>query len=368
MKYHMVKRAIVSTTILGILPAVSHSQGQIAFSTGDLVFKGDLRYRHEYIKQEGAGQRDRQRLRARLNMTAIVDKKVNFIFALASGSTDDPVSSNQDLTGGFSDKPIWIDQVYFDWTTSMPGLKIQGGKMKNPFLAVGRNQLIWDHDLNPEGLSFQFTKTAAPVDVFANGSFFWVQERAADKDSYLAGGQAGVKNAGSYGDITVGGSFFDYVNSKGYATFYNTANSFGNSVDARKLYLYDYQLVEAFGEINLSQFGLPVGIQGDYVTNMAKDVKKNKGYYIGASLGKTTIPGTWDIKAGYRYLEKDATIGAFNDSDFSGGGADNKGFVFNADYQTTKNITFNLTWFKNTKGLTTGVDYNRVQIDTNFKF
>ena len=108
MKHQMVTRAIVSTAILGILPAVSHSQGQIAFSTGDLVFKGDLRYRHEYIKQEDTDQRDRQRLRARLNMTATVDKSVNFIFALASGSTDDPVSSNQDLTGGFSDKPVWI--------------------------------------------------------------------------------------------------------------------------------------------------------------------------------------------------------------------------------------------------------------------
>ncbi|MDP2983366.1 MAG: putative porin [Candidatus Latescibacter sp.] len=368
MKHLNVKRAIVLISIIGIFPAVSHSQGQIAFSTGDLVFKGDLRYRHEYIKQENTDQRDRQRLRARLNMTATVDKSVNFIFALASGSSDDPISSNQDLTGGFSDKPIWIDQVYFDWTTPMPGLKIQGGKVKNPFLAVGRNQLIWDHDLNPEGLSFQFTKTAAPVDVFANGSFFWVQERAADKDSYLAGGQAGVKKAGSFGDITLGSSYFDYVHGKGYATFYDAAKSFGNSVDAKKLYLYDYRLVEAFGELNLSQFGLPIGFQGDYVTNVAKDVQKNKGYYIGASLGKTTVPGTWDIKAGYRNLEKDAVIGAFNDSDFSGGGADNKGFVFNADYQTAKNITLNLTWFKNTKSLTNGADYNRVQIDTNFKF
>lgn len=368
MKHQNVRRAIVLISIIGIIPAVSNSQGQIAFSTGDLVFKGDLRYRHEYIKQEGTVQRDRQRLRARMNMIATVDKKVNFIFALASGSSDDPISSNQDMTGGFSDKPIWIDQIYFDWTTPVNGLKVQGGKMKNPFLTVGRNQLIWDHDLNPEGLAFQYIKTVLPVDVFANGSFFWVQERAADKDSYLAGGQAGVNKVGSFGDITLGGSYFDYVHGKGYATFYDAAKSFGNSVDAKKLYLYDYQLGEVFGEINLTNFPLPVSIQGDYVTNMAKEVKKNKGYYIGASLGKTTIPGTWDIKAGYRYLEKDAVLAAFNDSDFADGGTDNKGFVFNADYQTAKNITLNLTWFKNSKGLTHGVDYNRAQIDANLKF
>ncbi len=30
--------------------------------------------------------------------------------------------------------------------------------MKNPFLAVGRNQMIWDHDLNPEGLAAQYSR------------------------------------------------------------------------------------------------------------------------------------------------------------------------------------------------------------------
>ncbi len=79
-----------------MLSTISGAQ-QIAFSTGDLVFKGDLRFRHEQISQEGAKQRDRERIRARMSDTATVDPKVNFIFGVASGSNNDPISSNQDM-------------------------------------------------------------------------------------------------------------------------------------------------------------------------------------------------------------------------------------------------------------------------------
>jgi hypothetical protein len=67
-------------------------------------------------------------------------------------------------------------------------------------------------------------------------------------------------------------------------------------------------------------------------------------------------------------VERDAVIGAFNDSDYAGGGTDNKGFIFQYDYQASKNVMLSATFFMNRKGIRNGVDYNRLQIDSNFRF
>lgn len=364
----MKKRMITGlTTLIAASSLLTGSAGaqQIAFSTGDLTFKGDLRYRHEQISAEGAKQQDRQRIRARMNVTAVVAPKVNFVFGIASGSGD-PVSSNETLTDGMKDIPFSIDLAYFDYTTPLAGLKVQGGKMKNPFYTAGKSQLIWDGDLNPEGLAAQYSRKGA-TEIFANGAMLWVQERSADKDSYILGGQGGVKQTIGGLNVTAGAGFFDYVNTKGYATFYDTAKNYGNTVDAGKKYVYDYQIVEAFGEIALPKAFIPLSFAVDYATNIASDVEDNQGYLVGVTAGKTT-PGAFSGRAFYRYLEKDAVVGAYCDSDFGGGGTNNTGTIVGLDYQASKNITLGATFFMNEKGVDDGTSYNRLQLDTSFKF
>jgi hypothetical protein len=370
------KRTVLGMTMLVaasiFCPTASNAQ-QIAFSTGDLTFKGDLRYRHEQISQEGSDQRDRQRIRARFNVTAVVDPKVNIILGIASGSNNDPISSNQDLGAGLSDKPFWLDMAYFDWTSPLSGLKVQGGKMVNPFLAVGKNQLIWDHDLRPEGLSAQYSKKFDKTELFANASYFWLTERAADKDNTLIGGQAGIKQTMDVALLTLGAGIYNYTNAKGLDTFYDATKNFGNSVDANKKYLYDYR-AEVFGELAISKIiPVPASILFDYATNTASDVKDKKAYLFGASIGKTAQKGSMAGQVFYRYVEKDAVVGAFSDSDFGGGGTNNKGFVFQYDYQYAKNVTLSSTFYMDKMGVKKvnnidPKDYNRLQIDAVFKF
>jgi len=367
-KYRIQKRAILLSAILGLLPAASHSQTLSFSPAGVLIFKGDFRYRHDYSKEENSVQRDRDRFRVRLNITAAVHENVNFIAGLATGINNSPISEIQDMTGGFSKKQIWLDLAYIDWTTPITGLKVQGGKVKNPFYTVARNQLIWDTDLNPEGLAFQYSGTSKPMGFFVNCAFFDVEERPTAKDSYFLGGQIGLKPVNPAGDITLGASFYDYLNSRGFPTFYDPAKSYGNSVDAGKLYLFDYRLAEVFGEIATTKFGFPLGIQADYVTNTAPDVKAGQGYFAGISLGKTAKPGSWALRIQYRKLEKDAVIGVFTDSEFAGSGTDNKGWVFGADYQAARNITACLGFYKNQKGLANGPDFTRLDLDLTFNF
>jgi len=114
--------------------------------------------------------------------------------------------------------------------------------------------------------------------------------------------------------------------------------------------------------------GVPVGIYGTYVTNIAAGVKTGMGYLGGISFGKLAAPGSGGLRIQYRKLEKDAVVGVFCDSEFAGSGTNNKGWVFGADFQAARNITANFTFYKNQKGLDNGLDFTRADFDLNFNF
>lgn len=83
-----------------------------------IKFSGDLRYRHETIDEESGGDwndgHNRNRIRARLMMNAAVNDEWDVGVRIASGS-EDPVSTNQTLSGGFTSKDIWLDMAYLDY-------------------------------------------------------------------------------------------------------------------------------------------------------------------------------------------------------------------------------------------------------------
>ncbi|MFH1718006.1 MAG: putative porin, partial [Planctomycetota bacterium] len=153
---------------------------------------GDLRYRHEHTDEEdgsnpGRWQNglDRERIRARLMFEAIVNDEWDVAFRIASGNDRSPISANQDLEDAFSQKNFWLDLAYFDWhPAAAEELNVTGGKIKNPFYVVGKNQLIWDVDLNPEGIAAQVHKPLSNGDqLFVNGGGFWVDESSSGVDT-----------------------------------------------------------------------------------------------------------------------------------------------------------------------------------------
>lgn len=340
---------------------------QAAAPAANLTFFGDFRFRHDQVSAEGAKQRDRERIRLRFGATATVNPRATITVVAATGTTDDPTSSNQDLSGGFSDKPLWIEQAYFTCAVPVEGLSLLGGKMKPPFYSAGKSQLLWDADLNVEGLAARYSRKAGETDIFASAAFLPVQERSTDDDSHLVGGQAGAKRTFGGLNATAGAGIFLATNTKGFATFYDTTESFGNSVDVAGKYRYDYREVELFAEATLPKVVIPLSFAVDYVQNIAADVTENHGYFIGVTAGKT-LPGSLAGRFYYKHLEKDAVIGVFGEGDFAGGGTDNRGMVFGLDYQAAKNASLNATFFLNETDADGGTDYNRLQIETNFKF
>lgn len=353
--------------------------------TDNVKFKGDFRYRHEIVDQENKDIRHRHRIRARINLEGKVSDQAKVVVGISSGSHD-PVSNNQTLTDAFSSKDLIIDVAYFEiQPEQVPGLAIMGGKTYNPFYNPGKSELIWDADLRQEGITADYSKSFDDISMRLIGSGLWIQERKADDDSYLAGGQA----LASYnlkekkGDITVGASFFKYGTTQGYPVFYED-DPFGNtgipldtiiSEDdsdttlSGYVYANKYEQLEFFGAFSYKAGHIPVTIIGDFVTNTAAD-SLNNGWSAGIYVGKTKKPGSWEFSYIYREIDADAVIGKYTDSDFRGGGTDAKGHEFGAGYQLMDNTTFAVTYFNNEIGLNAdeSTNFQRWHLDMIFKF
>jgi hypothetical protein len=364
-------RRTVGVISLGmlLLPAAA---GAADSWTDKVKLKGDFRYRHETIKVEDRDARNRQRIRARIGIEAQANDNVKLGFQLAGGS-DDPVSTNETLTNGFSTKDIRLDLAYFEMSSKrVPGLKFSGGKIKNPYYKPGGSDLIWDGDLNPEGGSLQYSAGGDSVRLFTNLGGYWVHERSSDDDSGLLGMQGGVEFSfpEKRGSFTAGVSYFNYTDIAGRPTIFDDEDSFGNSVDENGRYLFDYDLLELFGAVKINAGSVPLEVFMDYVKNVAGGgIVDDEAWMAGASIGKVKDPRSWQIRYNYRHLESDAVLGIFTDSDFIGGGTNGKGHKLGFDYQLTKNFTAGATYFINKLGMSSDADdYHRLQLDMVFKF
>ena len=345
-----------------------------------LRWYGDFRYRYEYIDDDSAAEeRHRNRIRARLGLDAKVSDEWNLGFRLATAegsSGGDPVSTNQTLDGASSKKPIWLDLAYFNYHPAwVKGFSAIGGKMTNPFYAVGKNQLIWDHDLTPEGGALTYAhplNDKTSINLAASG--FWLNEETTGGDTSLWGLQGYLKhqiNKPTY--ILAGASWYDYGNIQGEEGLASegkgTNDFFGNTAAPGNVFASDYDLFELLAEFGTVIGKLPVAVYGDWVKNTVASTDDDTGWLIGGSLNKVKDPGSWQFDYDYRKIELDAVVGQFNDSDFIGGGSGGKGHRFSFTYQLIKNVAPAVTYYRSEyDGRKNDADYGRLQADIVVKF
>ena len=340
----------------------------------NIKWSGDLRYRHESIDDDTATtQRDRNRIRARLKMEAKINDEWDAILRLASGSSDSPTSTNQTLgdsgSDSFSSKEIWLDWAYADYHPAWkPDLNILLGKMANPFYKVGKNQLIFDGDLSPEGGAATYKwnlndSTSAKL----TGGAYWIRERSTDADTSIFGVQGLLKHKLSKDSHILGGvSYYDFGNIQGKSL--SGISSKGNTTSGG-LYVSDYDILEGFGEYGFKIGDVPAAVFGTYVNNTGASTSEDTAWLIGAKYNKAKKPGSWEVSYNYRDVEKDAVVGGLCDSDFIGGGTDGTGHVLGFKYQLAKNVQAGLHYFMNEKNSSsTKDDYRMLQADLIFKF
>jgi hypothetical protein len=94
------------------------------------------------------------------------------------------------------------------------------------------------------------------------------------------------------------------------------------------------------------------------------------GYQFKLTLGypRISLRHEWQAFVGYRYLEADAVLDAFTDSDFHLGGTNHKGFMIGGSYGLDKNTWLSARWMSSDEisGLPLSIDV--LQLDLNAKF
>lgn len=332
--------------------------------TDRISLNGDFRFRDETIDEQGKDDRRRNRIRARALISAEVTEDVEVGLGFASGG-DDPVSTNQTLGGGGSTKDINLDLAYFDWS-GLENTHVVGGKFKNILHRAGKNGLLWDGDWNPEGVGVAWDNGTA----FVNALGTWLESDSAKQTEFSYGAQAGLNHAFENVKLKAGIAYYQ-INTKGKGSFYGDDDDFfGNSFDPDSLtYLYDYHELELFAELGLDLAGRPFSLFFDYVQNQDAP-EHDTAYAAGFKYGSAKAQGTWELGYVYQDLEKDAAYGLLVDSDFGGGGTDSRGHIITGGYAIAKNWNANLTWFLNERYISgeTARDFDRVQLDLNFKY
>ena len=359
----MSTRILTVSQSAALLCFMSSAHADESSWTDRFAFNGDFRLRWEGIEEDFEADRRRARFRARFGFSVQIDDSLDVIVQLASGG-DNPVSTNQTLGDGFSSKDISLDLAYLDWKIN-DNLHLNVGKIRNPQFRAGGAPLIWDSDLNPEGLALKFDYGH----VFATVAAYSVEERNSSDDSHLYTSQVGLKwPLAKSVTLTAGGGYFGYTNTRGNAAFFN-GKAQGNTVDGSGNYLHDFENVELFVELATKVGGWPLTLFVQSVQNTAVS-EQDTATAFGAKIGSAKRVGGMEYSWTYQDIEADAVVGTFNDSDFGGGGSDANGHLIKAKYAFRSKVFFGCTLYVTDVDQSQGSrhDYDRIQIDLEFKF
>ncbi len=328
-----------------------------------LDFKGDFRLRYEYIDEQAEDERERMRFRGRFSFSTDVSSNVKFVMRLATGRGN-PVSTNQSFEDGFSLSDIRLNLAFVDWKIA-DDLNVYVGKMNNPLFKAGAAPLVWDSDFTPEGLALTYNSSL----LFGTIGGFVIEKRSGADDSLLYALQAGFKfPLGANNQLTIGAGYFAFTNTIGNKPFYKDRPK-GNTVDADGNYVYEYKDAEVFAQFDSKIADWPFQLFAHYARNNAV-ATQDSAFAFGVKLGSARKKGQMQFAWVYLDTGADAVIGTFTDSDFGAGSTDSLGHMLVAKYGISDKTFLGGTFFINKVDRFQGIehDYNRLQIDLEFKF
>ena len=331
---------------------------------GKSAFTGDmrLRYQHSFLdinttKESGYFVRLRGAIAGGLS------DALSWKFGMASGGW---VNSNQEQyykeqrLGGFSVKPLWFDTAVLSYQPT-DHWTVQLGKMENPYFDSHRYNLIWDPDLNPEGLSIgystQFMKNHSVN--FDLSSFLrdtalncqlrpealsGDQENACVYDKFLLAGSARFLMDYDNYDFRTGVSFYN-IQSKGDWVSSEDQSVVSNSLisDDSQKYLYNYSILDIFFQMNLKNLWKPLSLSVQLVQNFAVQ-DASMGMIAGGFLGDRKKVHSWSLGYHFFQLDKDATLAKYTDSDVSDVGVNYSGHQVNLSYLLNRSTSLGLKY------------------------
>jgi hypothetical protein len=279
-----------------------------------------------------------------------------------SGSGCENRSTNRSFGSGsdFNMDTICIDQAYVE--LAMPNrflpegmtAKTITGKQANPFLwKNGKDILIWDNDITPEGVAFQLTGLPAErLSLFANGGYFIADENSSSRDPHVMGVQGGLGFL-PVEEIDTGLRVSFYRWGSDTSDFQASADSFGAVSEfdiAGDAIPIDYSVMEVGAFARFKYFvDWPVLLYGQFAQNIdAESIpgagKQDTGWGAGVEVGdrKKLVM----IGAGYYREEANFSPAQFTDSDLFDGYTNRKGWLVYLARELFPNTELNVTFFK----------------------
>ncbi|MFO3722386.1 putative porin [Pseudomonas sp. HLMP] len=329
--------------------------------------KGDVRLRYEDVNVDNPNSRsnnqDRERVRARVGFYSEINPQVDAGVRVATGSSSDARSTNQSLDNYFDKKSLWVDLAYLDWhPTALPGLHLIGGKMNQPWVSMG--DIIWDSDINPEGIAVTYKTDLGGAELFASAGHYNLKDNVDGDgvqfkhDAQLYHGQLGTHfGLADTVKVTVGGSIYGYDNDKSSTALQN----FGNTTN-------EFNLVEGFGQLDFTGFAIPLSAYGQFVKNTDSTDGADKAWLAGL---KTKV-GSWSLDYNYRDVQRNAVVSLFTDSDFGAGFTGSRGHKFKVGYEIDKNFSLGAAYLMAKTDLSqlpnSNADVDTLQVDLEAKF
>ncbi|MFN8542651.1 MAG: putative porin [Candidatus Binatia bacterium] len=324
---------------------------------------GDFRLRYDGIFHQpsvagtAVTARNRERIRGRVGLKYTYSDELSATIRIATGNPDDPISTNQTLSGAFSGKLVHLDWAYLTFAPGQtfgmrPGLlTINGGKFPNPIFRT--DEMVFDEDLAPEGM----TETVALLDKpfwrdldqvkihFLQWSF---NEIANHEDGWMIGGQVNPQLHFGTTQVEAGLGQYFWLDSDAIAQAASSnkalvmtneieKDSTGKVVGYRGAFNQSNATLQAtFPDVVPAQ---PLRVYGNYVYNWLAPTDAAHGWLVGARLGDVKKRGDWMANGFYEQIEREAAISAFAFSDFGTGGTNLEGPGLGLYYQLLDPLT-----------------------------
>ena len=127
-------------------------------------------------------------MRARLGATYAATDALTIGARLVTGDSDNPRSTDVTFSNFADDFEVSLDQAYA--ALSFGDAKAWGGKFMLPFT---RTDLVWDGDVNPQGVGAAYKLPLGNAALRFSGLYFLVDQSVAGSDSSMIGGQVGIE-------------------------------------------------------------------------------------------------------------------------------------------------------------------------------
>lgn len=377
--------------------AASAAKWSLSSGLTELKLGGDARVRFEARGGEDSSgdhfERERFRYRFRLGLSGRYQGAWFFGTRLETGSG--ARSTNVTFGGdagpsGKADDGIRIGQLYLGWQPNQ-AWTLLAGRMPNPLVT---SSMVWDGDINPEGLAQQVRFSRGDSEFFATAGQFVYDDAGPEnafgsapgkEDLFMLTAQAGWKfKPSATSALQIAPAVYTY--SEG-------GDSFSGPFAADRLTaVNDLLVVEVPVEFSWVAGETPLRLFGDFAINLEAEDRarawgrpdlagEDTAFQVGFQWGRARGAGGWDARVFYQSSGAFALDPNLVDSDLFDSRLNLEGIGFVGNFALTNSITTTVTYAHAERkeasfpvvgsgdvGTADLAKYHLLQADLNFKF